>query len=69
MEDEFWKTELMQPQPQLGNWNIASRLHSAAKQKRKKTRVTPWHKYDISNSVNVDVKISPKLHPILFGNA
>lgn len=36
MEDEFWKTKLMQPQPQLGNWNIASRLHSAAKQKRKK---------------------------------
>lgn len=34
MEDEFWKTKLMQPQ--LGNWNIASRLHSAAKQKRKK---------------------------------
>lgn len=34
MEDEFWKTKLMQLQ--LGNWNIASRLHSAAKQKRTK---------------------------------
>lgn len=68
MEDEFWKTKLMQPQPQLGNWNLASRLHSAAKQKRKK-KESLIDINGVSNSVNVHVKINPKLHPILFGNA